>query len=486
MTDSISTSDAFASFRDLIEERCGLHFDESQRRSLLASVNNRMQQLGVADIGEYYRRLRSRALAPMDEEFRQLINLVTNTETYFFRDWSHFRLLRHCVLPSLLAGRPRTIRLWSAGCSSGEEAYSIAITLSEMGCHAAGSEWAFEIVGTDLNTDVLETARRATYSPRAVRNVPGNILRRYFTERDGSYLLDEEVKRRVRFEYGNLARRPMLTPSVKQQDVVFFKNVAIYFREPVADRLIQSLRESLVDGGYLVLGHAESLWQISKGFDVVEHGGAYCYRKVDRPHRARSTATRKRRPRAISRIPHNVEPIDPPKLVDLPGDYERSLAFFRAGDWSGAETLLIGLIDAWPTFVPAHVLLGGVYAHSGRYDRAMAEAEAMLRLSALEPRAHLLVGMVAARRHQYDEALQSLRRAIYLDDSLALAHFWLGNLYRDRGDIERASHEYQNVVRDWEHHALNLTEEFAVDLTGNQLAGACRDSLKHLQEKTTR
>jgi len=485
MTNSIATDDAFTAFRDLIEDRCGLHFDESQRNSLLASINNRMQHLGMDNISEYYRRLRSRTLAPVDEEFRQLINLVTITETYFFRNPSHYRLLRHTVLPALVSGEPRTIRLWSAGCSSGEEAYSIALTLSDMGYYGAGNDWEFEIVGTDVNTDVLEAAHRAAYSPRAVRNVPGDTLRRYFAEQNGLYRLDKDLKTRVRFEYGNLAQRPMLTPSAKQQDLIFFKNVAIYFREEVADRLIQSLRDALVPGGYLVLGHAESLWQISKGFEVVEYEGAYCYRKIDRPHRVKAAAKDRRGRPAPSRETVRSH-VAPAVTADLPGDYDRSVELFRAGDWSGAEGLLAALIDSCPTFVPAHVLLGGVYAHSGRYDKAMAEAEELLRLSALEPRAHLLVGMIAARRHDYEGAVQSLRRALYLDDSLALAHFWLGNLYRDRGDLERASLEYQNVVRDWEHHALNMTEEFAADLTAAQLAGACRDSLKHLQGSTRR
>ena len=94
--------------------------------------------------------------------------------------------------------------------------------------------------------------------------------------------------------------------------------------------------------------------------------------------------------------------------------------------------------------------------------------------------------MIAARQHRIDHAMQSLRRALYLDDSLALAHFWLGNIYRDRGDLPRACYEYETVVRGWEHHALDLTEEFASDLTAEQLVGFCRDSLHRLQAQGVR
>ena len=171
----------------------------------------------------------------------------------------------------------------------------------------------------------------------------------------------------------------------------------------------------------------------------------------------------------------------PSPRVPTAGQYERCLTAFRAGEWTEAEASLDALIQSSPAFVPAHLLLGGVYAHRGRYEEAREQAERVLRLSDLEPRAHLLLGMIAARRGRLDEALQALRRTLYLDDSLALARFWLGNLYRDRGDIERACHEYQNVVRDWERHTLELTEEFASDLSAGQLVDFCRSSLQRLK-----
>ncbi len=480
----------FVRFRDLIEERCGLHFDESQRASLSASVKARMQQLGLVKIDDYYERLRGKVAHLMEAEFRNLINLVSVTETCFFRDPSQFRLLRHHILPALLAERgARTLRIWSAGCSSGEEAYSIALTLWDMGLYLAYPSWTFEIVGTDLNTKVLDTARRGVYSARALRNVEGDWLQRYFRREGAHFHLNDEIKRSVRFEHGNLTQTLTPQPSGDPQDIVFCKNVAIYFRSDVTRRLVRGLHEVLVDGGYLLLGHSESLWQMADGFALVEHERAYCYRKVvSHPEVARPRGVERSRParsRPARPAIHQSSPVPVP--VPMPGEavsgqYGLCLERFRAGDWTGAETSLKGLIQSCPTFVPAYLLLGGVYAHRGRYDEAVGQAESVRRLSELEPRAHLLLGMIAARQGRQDEALQSLRRALYLDDSLALAHFWLGNLYRDRGDIARACHEYQNVVRDWERHTLDLTEEFASDLSAEQLVGFCSDSLQRLQD----
>ena len=461
----------FVRFRDLIEQRCGLHFDESQRTSLSASLRARMQQLGLERIDDYYDLLCRRT---DDEGFRKLINLVTVNETCFFRDPSQFRLLRRYILPALLAEcrsrQTQRVRIWSAGCSSGEETYSIAVMLWEMGLMGASAGWTFEIVGTDVNTEVLETARRGVYSARALRNVEGDLLRRYFRPDGRGFCLNDEIKRAVRFKYANLAHVPRPRQSAAGQDLVVCKNVTIYFRPEMTRRLVGQLHDRLVEGGFLLLGHSESLWQMDEGFALVEHEGAFCYRRVSPGVEA-----------AVRRVPHSPGADPPPGPTPLPpggatGEYDRCLVAFRAELWTQAEALLDALIQSSPAFVPARLLLGGVYVHRGRYDEAFVQAEQVLRLTDLEPRAHLLIGMIAAQRGHPDEALQALRRALYLDDSLALAHFWLGNLYRDRGDTRRARIEYQNVVRGWEQHTLEMTEMFASDLSVDQLVDFCRQS----------
>jgi len=455
-----------------------------------------MQHLGLSCEDEYYDRLRGGVSWIVEAELRHLLNLVTVTETCFFRDAAQFRLLRDYIIPTLMAcpEQNRRIRIWSAGCSSGEEAYSIAITLDDMGLFRAYPDWTFEIIGTDLNTAALERARLGVYSTRAVRNVEGRLLEQYFRRDGRTFVLSEDITRRAKFEFGNLTQTPM--PSTGPQDVVFCKNVSIYFRPDVTRTLVRGLHDTLAPGGFLLLGHAESLWQMSEGFTLVEHERAFSYRKMSEVASGSRRAAEVRLKADLTTIgSSNVNPgvgsgssrtgvgsgfsrttpvaqgLAP---VDRTHEYDLCLSLFRSGDWAAAESALGALIRSCPTFVPAHLLLGGVYAHSARYVEAEAQAESVLKLTDLEPRAHLLLGMIAARRRRPEDALQSLRRALYLDDSLALAHFWLGNLYRDRGDVARARHEYENVVRDWERHTLDLTEEFASDLTAEQLVDYCR------------
>ena len=446
-----------------------------------------MEQLGLSNEVEYYLRLHGDVSRIVEEELRNLLNLVTVTETCFFRDAGQFRLLRESVIPTLIAERNstaplnRTLRIWSAGCSTGDEAYSVAITLDDMGVFQRYPWLNVEIVGTDLNSDALEKAHLGAFSERAVRNIEGRLLDRYF-QRDGvTYQLNEEIRKRVRFEFGNLTQTPM--PSNGPQDIVFCKNVAIYFRDDVTRKLVNGLRDTISPGGYLLLGHSESLWQMSEGFELVEHSRAFCYRKE----------SVRRAGLVVQDPPYIAE--DPPGIVQDPAcivqestctpmspgtQYDACLTLFRASEWDAAESSLTALIRTCPTFVPAYLLLGGVYAHRARYDEAVEQAESALRLTDLEPRAHLLLGMIASRSGRTHAAFESLKRSLYLDDSLALAHFWLGNLYRDAGDVTRACSEYESVVRGWERHTLHFTEEFALDLSVEQLVAFCSDSLRRL------
>ena len=434
-----------------------------------------MEQLALMREDEYLARLRGAAPSLVEAELRNLLNLVTVTETCFFRDASQFRLLREYIIPTLTAersargGSPKKIRIWSAGCSSGEEAYSIAITLDEMGLFHDPA-WSVEIIGTDLNTKALEKARRGVYTARAVRNVEGVLLDDHFVRDGKNFALSDAIKKRVKFEFGNLTQTPM--PSTGPQDIVFCKNVTIYFRAEVTRKLVAGLHDTIAPDGFLLLGHAESLWQMSEGFTLVEYERAFCYRKTSHVAQRPSVP-----------VAHHPVPVAQgfrPAGVAVPvhdealTQYDVCFAAFRSGDWDIAESALTSLVASCPTFVPGRLLLGGLYVNSGRFDEATQEAEAVLKVNDLEPRAHLLIGMIAARRQRNDEALQSLRRALYLDDSLALGHFWLANLYRERGDVARASLEYGNVVRDWECQSLQLTEEFASDLTAEQLVEYCR------------
>lgn len=487
--------DQFIRFRDLIEQRCGIHLDDSRRVSLQASLRARLEQLGIDRFETYYDRLLTDST---EEEFRKLVTVVTVTETCFLRDPAQFEVLRRRILPALIKERAegrRTVRIWSAGCASGEEPYSIALVLRNMGLPVTCPDWTFEIVATDINDDALSTARRGVYSSRSIRYVDGTWLRRYFESDGKQFVLNDEVKQSVRFCYSNLIQEPFPPAELRGLDVIFCKNVAIYFRPEVTRRLMRGFFEALNEGGYLFLGHSESLWHVSDEFQLVEYDGAFCYRKITAPPvPARPPEVRRRHPvstagsakpwgpSAAGPVPARHKPAAPaPPLEDTASQYDECLDAFRAGAWDRAEASLKALVKSSPSFIRAYLLLGGLYANQGRYDEAVDQAGQALGIDVLEAKAHLLVGMIEARRGRQTQALESLRRALYLDDTLALAHFWLANLYRERGDAERATREYRNVIRSHQRQTLQLPEEFAEDLTLDRLLGFCRRSIQDLR-----
>lgn len=465
---------------DLIEARCGLDVGDARRSLLDASLRTRMGALGVDAVDGYLARLCGTDGAA---EMNALINGITITETQFFRDPSQFDLLRHVVRTLLAEREPlgqRRLRICSAGCASGEEPYSIALTWRGMGLAVTHPEWTAEIVGIDVNTEILAAADRAVYSPRAVRNVDEDCLRRNFVPVGSNFRLDPAVAGAVRFEHGSVTDERALGSN--RYDVILCKNVAIYFRKEMTRRLVRRLHEALTPGGYLLLGHSESLWQMEEGLELVEHDGLFCYRKpsqgpvATRVERASPTGP-------TSALAGYAEPLPDAGFDEEERSlrYDECLGLLRSGECERALRETEPLVDAHGAFVPGHLLLAGIHVHLGRYAQASACARRVLDLAPLEPKAHLLLGMIAARAGRADEAVDALRRALALDDSLALAYFWLGNLFRDQGDVVGACAQYARAVAMHDSGALQFTEQFAADLRPAQVVDFCRDALERLK-----
>ena len=340
-----------------------------------------MQQLGLVSEDEYLDRLRGAVPGIVETELRNLLNLVTVTETCFFRDASQFRLLRDHIVPALDVGafgaaddRSKRIRIWSAGCSSGEEAYSIAITLDEMGVLQAVSRLdRRDHRHRSQHGGAREGAPRCVHGARrAQRRRPA--ARSSISWRDGkTFALSDAIKKRVSFEFGNLTQTPM--PSTGPQDVVFCKNVAIYFSGDVTRKLIDGIRDTLAPGGYLLLGHAESLWQMSEDFTLVEHERAFCYQKSRPVRRLRSRASAPVAPNRAARRRQRRGRLKPDTTAPS-GRYRRSVRLLpRCLSRGRLGRGRVGAHRARRVHVrrscPALLLLGGLYAHRGRFDEAM-------------------------------------------------------------------------------------------------------------------
>jgi chemotaxis protein methyltransferase CheR len=434
------TDEEFEAFRHLIGERFGLQFDGSRREALRLAMRTRTLACGDETFQVYLDRLRGRGC---EGELARLVELLTIQETSFFRNPEHFSALAEAVLPVLLL-RPtdRPIRIWSAGCATGEEPYSIALTLLEAGIQSA------EILGTDVSEAALDVARASRYSRRAVRLVPGPLLDRYFHRDKDHFLAGEALRRLVRFECHNLAQEPFPAARFTGCDVVFCRNVIIYLTPESVRRLVRTLAECLTPGGVLFLGPSETLWQLSTDFELAEWGGGFYYRRSQPVHIAEPRPV----PRKVDSPPPRPKPRRETRRVVLPGPptpsgLERAQQALQAGDAASARAALEAAIAGERIDASPLVLLGYLRLSDGGAEAAADLARRALARDPLCPDAHLLEGLIAREQGKHDEATAAFKRALYLEPASALARYQLGQLYALRGQRRRAQHEFAETIR---------------------------------------
>ncbi len=256
--------DIFRLLRDFIHGYCGIYFDEGSKFLLQRRLSRRLEQRQLKNFEEYYHFLRYDR--KREEELSVLVDNLTTNETYFFRETPQLRAFSDEILPELrqsLAAR-KTLRIWSAGCSTGEEAYTIAILLLESGDW--WRDWQVEILGSDINQRVLHTARKGVYKKGAHRASSPEMIAKYFIEEEkGNYRIVDKVRELVSFSYLNLLD-PYKTSLISNMDIIFCRNVIIYFDREAKKKVIGSFYDKLREGGYLLLGHSESLINISNAF----------------------------------------------------------------------------------------------------------------------------------------------------------------------------------------------------------------------------
>ncbi|MBI5532071.1 MAG: protein-glutamate O-methyltransferase CheR [Deltaproteobacteria bacterium] len=269
------TAEEFRLIRDLVRERSGLHFGEETRYVFERRVRERCAALGISTFVDYYRLLRVDAKG--EAELQELYDLLATKETYFFREEYQLAAFREEVLPVLLqeAASRRRLSVWSAGCSTGEEAYSIAIVLVESGMFDG---WALRVHGTDLSRRCLAAARKGIYAETSFRATNEERRRRFFVEREDGTHVSEMLRGLCHFGLMNLVHMQR-SPSFMQLDVVFCKNVLIYFDAESRKRVLNGLYDRLRPGGYLLLGHSESLLNETTRFEVVHLKGDVVYRR---------------------------------------------------------------------------------------------------------------------------------------------------------------------------------------------------------------
>ncbi len=266
--------------RDLVYEETGMFFPDEKQYYFESRFLRRMKELNISSFISYHNFLKTNP--NRRDEFNKLISELTINETSFFRNKPQFTALQNIVVPEIIKAREESVlkrmRIWSAGCSSGEEAYTIAMLLDEL---SAGplKGWNLQVEGTDIDDAVLNKAKEGLYKKYAVKNMPDYYKQRYIKETGDNYYIDESLKKISTFKKLNL-NDDMAMVFQKGFDVIFCRNVLIYFNIESKKRVIQKFFNSLTLGGYLFIGFSESLFQISDRFKLIHFPGGMVYQKV--------------------------------------------------------------------------------------------------------------------------------------------------------------------------------------------------------------
>jgi chemotaxis protein methyltransferase CheR len=406
--------------RDLIATHVGLLVREQDDVLLRKVVSERVQALNLSGAEQYCQFLGSDA--DIRHEREALTLLLSVGETYFFRDREQHVLLRDIILPELLERRKaeRTLRIWCAACSSGEEAYSLAILLDEL--MADQSSWNIFILGTDINQDFIERARQGTYTEWSFRGMSDERRQRYFHPHKNSWALDDSIRNRVTFRTGDLVtdKFPDYASDLYGMDLILCRNMFIYMTDQMVFRIADKFAETLTEGGILITGHGElhahHLGKLrTRVFPV-----SIVYQKVSVPFCLPTPSPLAEKPHPILKNPAALSPAirKSPAAATLPVP---QAAAEICQKMTGSE-----IHQAWQ------------YANQGQQDKAAKSCGELIEKNPLAAAPHYLLALLAHERGEFIDAKILLKKVIYLDPSFIAAYLDLGDLYAQEGDDVRA------------------------------------------------
>lgn len=467
--DALSQADtSFAPFKEILLQACGFHFESERERSLATRIGQRMAERKIESMEAYLSLLQKD-----QQELQQLVEALTVNETYFFREPEQLHLMAGTLAPEILRRRTQEpLRVVSAGCSTGEEPYSIAMILRE---HlGAGSEKLFSVIGVDIDSEVIATARTGIYERNSFRAMDSTLRDRYFYPCGPNQYQLGEIKQQVTLAVANLLAKPY-PPVLHQPDIIFYRNVSIYFPSRIQEAIFRQLAALLREDGYLFVGAAETMHHNLGVLKLIERNGLFFYHKP--PARSSACCPRERRslirqgpaggipaffrkpplavkgaerlfrtiPTESSRGP--TPRVRPLQKIDVQDLIAQAHSLAQNSSFDAALQLLDQIVIDNPALIEALVLKGSILMSTARLEEAKALCRTALELQPLCSEAILILGLIALQDGEEEEARQRLRQTIYLQQASWLAHFSLAEMNFRQADQHRARHGYETALR---------------------------------------
>jgi chemotaxis protein methyltransferase CheR len=506
-----------------IAERCGLYFRDHDLKNLEVGVTQRMKACGFDSVHSYYLHLTTSD--DKETEFRELLNLLTINHTYFFRNEPQFLAFKDKVVPELIErkmqkvfenknGAKPCLRIWSAGCSTGEEPYTIAMILREVIPHP--EDWDIEILATDASSDAMAKAKRGIYSENSMRLVEEPYRSKYFTQSrnqgtgllcdprpvpdasrnsskvSGEWEISSEIKQMVRFGFLNLIEDPY----PPELDVIFCRNVTIYFETRTTIKIMENFAATLTDPGYLFLGYSESLQFLTDKFRMASWQDGIYYRKAtERPEEARlALSWQPEEPETEEYVPEMplkklaaiVERREPVALS--PEEFEavrqQILRFIYLKEYSKAMALIEKVSVDGENMADIHYLAADILANRKQHAEAKARLKKALAIDSFFAPAYYLLGCMDLEDGRITQSKEQLNRALYIDKDFVMARFYMANVFRSEGRISEAIREYRNTLAALSKGAPSPRSQMILQSNGFSLAtlkSVCSDNLERLK-----
>lgn len=522
----------FIRFQEYLMAKVGLFFDIKRKPDLARALNRRMKSLGLSRYSEYFDNLNHSSYE--EKELKNLILHLTIGETTFFRSPDQFLALRGYILPRIIEAR-RTygtpyLRIWSAGCSTGEEPYSIAIALKES--MPDFDRWDIKIFATDINNKFVKFAERGVYPARKVRFVKDDILEKYFRFDGEGYAVDPALRKYINFDYNNLS-----SDNYRQfqgMDIIFCRNVLIYFKRDRIREVIDRFRDVLVENGYLMLGYSETLFQISDDFASIHYGDAFFYRRLSikekdeirqrdgLPEGFVRNFINKRLSLFSSRpaeqaelnkelLPKGKREFTPPPTYTKPAPeppnssihtqpahegqpdpmaaefllpqvqsseldlWEEGMENYFQEKFEKAEKIFKSIRESHPNSARAKLGEAFILANHGNDRHALDMLERALSVDDLLPEAYYLRGLLHEKDGEIDAAVKDYQNVILLDPDFVMAHFNLAILYMKKSLMRDSRREFANTLNILKRYQRHHNVKFSGGLHREALMQLCQD-----------
>lgn len=448
-------------FMQLISTNTGLHIREQDKEDLCKKIYARMKLLNFSVPAQYYQLLKTgndQRNSPLEtlreREWRELTLLLTTGETYFFRDKGQISLLKNRILPELIAHKKqaryaenetqRSLRIWSAGCSTGEEPYSLAILVKELipDC----DKWNILILGTDINPESIDKAKRGIYHPWSFRLVEPELQRRYFYQRQTSWEVDRQIRTMVTFRSGNLIkdRFPSPTSDIYSMDLILCRNVFIYFDYKSISVVLEKFYNTLRPGGYLIAGHTELHGQNLGQLQAKVFPESVVYQRGEEGRVIRGGSGAK--PQALGREARKQDSPAPlpssltPALRETTSQtvLNQAETLFHNGAYAIAIKEAEQVIKQHPDHFGAYCLMAQALANLGECEKAIHCLGQALKVDSLSVAPYYLLAHIAEEQGDIEKAKDLFKKIIYLAPSSIAAYLELGSLYEREGDTTRS------------------------------------------------